>query len=216
MKIGIIFDLDGTLLDTLEDLADSVNYIMKSNGCPEHSIRAIRDMVGNGVRNLILQALPQEKKDMVDRILPDYREYYAAHSQDKTRPYTGILAAVEALAKEYPIAVASNKPDPMVKPLCREYFGDIYALGERPECPKKPAPDMVWQVMAQLGVEKCVFVGDSEVDVVTAANAKVPCLSVLWGFRDRDVLEAAGGKYFCQDPAELYDSIKEIIRKEGL
>ena len=214
MKTGIIFDLDGTLLDTLEDLAASVNYILKTNGCPEHSLMEIRAMVGNGVRNLILHALPQEKKALVDEILPHFRAYYGTHSQIKTRPYNGIPEALAKLMKEYPVAVASNKPDAMVKPLCQEHFGALYALGERAECPRKPAPDMVYAVMKELGVEKCVYVGDSEVDLETAANAGVPCLSVLWGFRDRDVLEAAGGKYFCEKPEELYDQIKSIIENE--
>ena len=214
MKTGVIFDLDGTLLDTLQDLADSVNYILKANGCQERSLMEIRAMVGNGVRNLILQALPQDKKELVDEILPDFRAYYGAHSQIKTCPYGGIAEALEAIRKEFPVAVASNKPDAMVKPLCRTHFGEIYALGERAERPRKPAPDMVYAVMKELGVEKCVYVGDSEVDLETAANAGVPCLSVLWGFRDRDVLEKAGGKYFCRKPEELYAQIKSIIENE--
>ena len=214
MKTGIIFDLDGTLLDTLEDLADSVNYILRENGCPERSLGEVRAMVGNGVRNLMLQALSPDKKGQVDEILPAFRAYYGTHSRIKTRPYPGIPEALEKLAKEYPMAVASNKPDAMVKPLCREHFGEIYALGERAECPRKPAPDMVYAVMKELGVERCVYVGDSEVDLETAANAGVPCLSVLWGFRDREVLEKAGGKYFCGDPGELYDRIKRIIENE--
>ena len=214
MKTGIIFDLDGTLLDTLQDLADSVNYILKVNGCEERSLMEIRAMVGNGVRNLMLQALPQEKKELVDEILPGFREYYGTHSQIKTCPYAGIPEALAEIRKKYPVAVASNKPDAMVKPLCREHFGEIYALGERPECPRKPAPDSVYAAMKELGVEKCIYVGDSEVDLKTAANAGVPCISVLWGFRDRDVLEKAGGKYFCEKPEQLYGQIKSIIENE--
>lgn len=214
MKTAILFDLDGTLLDTLEDLADAVNETLRHYDCPERTLTEIRAMVGNGVRNLILRALPEEKKPRVDEILPFFRGYYAAHSQDKTRPYEGISEALERLSQEYPLAVVSNKPDTMVKPLCREFFGDIHALGERPGCPRKPAPDMIRQVLADLGAEKCIYAGDSEVDILTAANVEAPCLSVLWGFRNRDVLEAAGGKYFCEKPAELYGAIKSIIENE--
>ena len=210
MKTGIIFDLDGTLLDTLEDLADAVNHTMHTYGYPEHSLQKVRSIVGTGVRNLVLLALPEEQKHRVDEILPFYRAYYNAHSQDKTCPYPGILEALKALSRKYAVAVVSNKPDSMVKPLCREFFGDIYALGEMPELPKKPAPDMLYKAMADIGVERCIYVGDSDVDIETACNAGVPCLSVLWGFRDRDVLEAAGGKYFCEDPKGLYDAIEAV------
>lgn len=215
MKTAVLFDLDGTLLDTLEDLADAVNETLRHYGCPERTLTEVRAMVGNGVRNLVLRALPEEKKPQVDEILPFFREYYAAHSQDKTRPYAGIPEVLDALAREYPLAVASNKPDSMVKALCREYFGDIYALGERPGFPRKPAPDMVRQVLSDLGADRCVYVGDSEVDVLTAANAGVPCLSVLWGFRDQDVLEATGAKYFCRQTSDLYRAIKNIIGIEN-
>ena len=210
MNIGVIFDLDGTLLDTLTDLADAVNETLRHYGCPEHSYRQIRAMVGNGVRNLILAALPEEKKGTVDAILPWFRSYYAAHSQEKTCPYPGILEALEQLRREFPVAVVSNKPDAVVKPLCREFFGDLYALGEAADLPRKPAPDMVFRAMEALGVEKCIYVGDSEVDIQTAANSGVPCLSVLWGFRDREVLEAAGANCFCRTPDRLPDCIRQI------
>ena len=214
MKTAILFDLDGTLLDTLADLADAVNETMRRYGCPEHSCRQIRAMVGNGVRNLILSALPEEKKAMVDEILPYFRTYYAAHTRDKTCPYPGIPETVEQLRREYPVAVVSNKPDAQVKSLCREFFGEIYALGERADCPRKPAPDMIRRAMEALGAERCVYVGDSEVDIKTAANAGVPCLSVLWGFRDREVLEAAGAAHFCAAPEQLQNCIRKIPLKE--
>ena len=129
----------------------------------------------------------------------------------KTRPYDGILEALAILRDKYPIAVVSNKPDAAVKALCAEVFPGIYALGEAPGCPRKPAPDMVRKACRVIGVETCVYVGDSEVDVATAKNAGVPCLSVLWGFRDRDEIEAAGGIHFCEKPAELTEKIEEII-----
>lgn len=210
MKTGVIFDLDGTLLDTLDDLADAVNHTMEVYGYPKHSLSYVRSIVGNGVRNLVMLALPEDQQHRTDEILPHYREYYNAHSQDKTRPYAGIVEALQALSRDYAVAVVSNKPDGMVKALCREFFGDIYALGEDPSLPRKPAPDMIYKAMRDMGVERCIYVGDSDVDIKTARNAGVPCLSVLWGFRDRDVLEQVGGKYFCEDPKQLAEAIEAI------
>ena len=215
MKTGIIFDLDGTLLDTLTDLADAVNHILRKYNCPERSVENVRRIVGNGVRNLVHNALPNDGRALDEEIIiADYREYYAAHSMDKTCPYDGIVEALAQLGKKYPLAVVSNKPDSQVKPLCKAFFGDIYVLGECEEIPRKPAPDMLLKAMTDMGVERCVYVGDSEVDVLTARNTGVPCLSVLWGFRDLEVLEAAGGKYFCSSPWELMEKIEEIIANE--
>ncbi len=214
MKVGILFDLDGTLLNTLEDLADAVNYILKQYGCPERSLEEVRQFVGNGALRLIQLALPGKENDPpAEEVLAAYQKYYRAHSQVKTRPYDGILEALEKISQRYPVAVVSNKPDAAVKPLCKDYFGDIYARGESNDCPRKPAPDMVLKAMAEIGVDACVYVGDSDVDVVTASNAGVPCLSVLWGFRDRDCIEAAGGKYFCDDPANMPKMLNQIVEE---
>ena len=109
------------------------------------------------------------------------------------------------------MAIVSNKPDSAVKPLCEQYFPGIYALGERSDCPRKPAPDMVFKAMADIGVETCIYVGDSEVDVETAKNAGVKCLSVLWGFRDKEMLEQAGGMYFCDEISRLVEKIEDLI-----
>ena len=215
MKVGILFDLDGTLLSTLEDLADAVNYVLKQYGCPERSLEEVRQFVGNGALRLIELALPGKENDPpVEEVLAAYQVYYRAHSQVKTRPYDGILEALEKISRRYPIAVVSNKPDGAVKPLCKDYFGDIYALGESSDCPRKPAPDMVFKAMAQIGVDACVYVGDSDVDVITAQNAGVPCLSVLWGFRDRDCIAAAGGRYFCDDPANMPQILDQIVEEQ--
>lgn len=212
MKVGILWDLDGTLLDSLEDLKDSVNHTLQQYGLPERTLEEIRYFVGNGAKRLIALALPGKADDPdVDAVLADYQVYYTAHSQIKTKPYDGVMAALEKLGKKYPIAVVSNKPDDAVKVLCSQYFPGVYAMGESSACPRKPAPDMVWQAMKALGVDACVYVGDSEVDVKTAANANVPCLSVLWGFRDRKTLEEAGGKYFCEDTGKLADALERII-----
>ena len=212
MKTGILFDLDGTLLDTLQDLTDAVNYTLRHYGCPERSLGQVREFVGNGARRLIELSLPGTPEDPeVDEALAFYQQYYAAHAQIKTAPYPGILEALEQLRREYPVAVVSNKPDRAVKLLCKDYFGDIYARGESSDCPRKPAPDMLLRTMAELGLERCIYVGDSDVDVLTAANAGMPCLSVTWGFRDEALLRQAGGTHFCRDPKELYDTICRMV-----
>jgi len=212
MKTGILFDLDGTLLSTLEDLTDAVNYTMGYYGCPEHTIEKVKTFVGYGAENLIRYALPGKETDpSVQEALKTYQAYYATHSRVKTRPYEGVLEALEAIRREYPVAVVSNKPDVATKPLCKEYFGDgIFALGESPACPRKPAPDMIFAGMKAIGVERCIYVGDSEVDVQTARNAGVPCLSVLWGFRERDYLRQQGATHFCAHPKDLLACIKEM------
>lgn len=201
MKTGLLFDLDGTLLDTLDDLMDSTNYILAQNGYPQRSRQEIRAFVGNGARNLLLKAAPAGAD--VDALLAQFQPYYAAHCQIKTKPYPGVEEAVAALREKYPIAIVSNKPDNAVKTLCAQLFPGISAVGERPDCPRKPAPDMVWRAMEELGVDRCIYIGDSEVDVLTAKNAGVPCVSVLWGFRDWEEIEAAGGSIFCERAEDL-------------
>lgn len=137
--------------------------------------------------------------------------YYSAHCQIKTKPYDGIPEALAALGERYPLAIVSNKPDAAVKTLCADIFPGIYARGESPDCPRKPAADMVYKAMASIGADTCIYVGDSDVDVLTANNAGVPCLSVLWGFRDRACMESVGAKHFCETPAQLVADIEEII-----
>lgn len=214
MKTGILFDLDGTLLSTLEDLTDAVNHSMRFHGCPERTMEEVRTFVGNGAPLLIERSLPGKDTDpTVEEALATYQAYYSLHAMDKTRPYDGILEALAELRKEFPIAVVSNKPDISTKPLCKAYFGeDIFALGQSANCPKKPAPDMVFQAMAAIGVDTCIYVGDSEVDVRTAKNAGVPCLSVLWGFRDKDYLIENGATNFCDDPKKLPAALKELMQ----
>ena len=213
MKTGILFDLDGTLLDTLQDLTDSVNHTLAHFGCPTRTQQEIRSYLGSGARNLIRQALPGKADDPdLDAALAVYQDWYDTHNRVKTAPYDGILEALAELGKAYPIGIVSNKPHRAVAPMCKEYFGeDIYALGEAPDCPRKPAPDMLYKGMAALGVEKCVYVGDSEVDVFTAKNAGMPCLTVLWGFRDEDFLIENGAEHFCRDPKTLAKTLKELI-----
>ena len=213
MKTGIIFDLDGTLLDTLEDLLDATNYALGQFGFPGRTLPELRKFVGNGAQNQIRLSLPEETdSEWVSRVLAVYKPYYTAHCQVKTVPYEGILPQLTLLAGKYPLAIVSNKPDLAVKALCAEYFPGIFALGEAPECPRKPAPDMVYRAMAQIGVETCVYVGDSEVDVLTARNAGIPCLSVLWGFRDKGDLEKAGADHFCEKTSDLAEKIEQLCR----
>ena len=209
MNVGILWDLDGTLLDTLEDLKDGVNYALAQFGLEPRTLEEIRQFVGNGAGVLIHRAVDGRADEQA--VLETFRNYYNAHCQIKTGPYEGIGEALARLGEKYPMAIVSNKPDSAVKPLCAQYFPGIYALGERADCPRKPAPDMVFKAMADIGVESCVYVGDSEVDVATAKNAGVKCLSVLWGFRDRDVIEQAGGMYFCEETSQLVKKIEDLI-----
>ena len=214
--LGLIFDLDGTLLNTLEDLTDATNYALAQFGCPARTLEEIRRVVGNGARNQICKSLPGKADDPdPEQVLAVYKEYYNAHCQIKTRPYDGVLETLEKLAGKYPVAIVSNKPDTAVKPLCAAHFPGVYALGETPDCPRKPAPDMVYKAMKDLQVDGCIYVGDSEVDIATAKNAGVPCLSVLWGFRDREVLEAAGGIHFCEIPGDMPAVIQAMEEAYG-
>jgi len=208
---GLLFDLDGTLLDTLEDLLDATNYALAQFGFPARTLPELRKVVGNGAANQIRKSLPQGvPEETVQQVLAVYKPYYTDHCQNKTRPYAGIEAALKTLAEHYPIAIVSNKPDSAVKALCAAYFPGIYALGESADCPRKPAPDMVYKAMAAIGVERCIYIGDSEVDVLTANNAAVPCLSVLWGFRDAQELECAGARWFCEAPGQILEKIEEM------
>lgn len=211
METGILFDLDGTLLDTLEDLLDATNYALTSCGYPPRTLAQLRRFVGNGAANQIRLALPERASQAeIDHVLAVYKPYYTAHCQHKTQPYPGIPQVLAQLGQRYPIAIVSNKPDGAVKALCRQYFPGIFALGETPDCPRKPAPDMVHRAMDAIGVQQAIYVGDSEVDVDTAKNAGLPCLSVLWGFRDREDLEQAGAQYFCQTVSQLPDCLAQI------
>lgn len=206
-----IFDLDGTLLDTLTDLAASCNYALRTHGMPEHSVDDVRRFVGNGVRKLMERAIPNgvDNPDF-EATFATFREHYMQHSLDTTHPYSGIpevLAELKACGCR--LAVVSNKMMAATVELCRHFFPDTIevAIGEHEAegIRKKPAPDTVFAALKELGVEKdgAVYVGDSDVDVQTAANSGLPCISVLWGFRDRDFLIQHGAKTFISVPSEL-------------
>jgi len=212
---GILFDLDGTLLNTLEDLADATNYALGQFGYPPRTLEQVRRAIGNGAANQIRKSLPEgTPEEMVQQVLEVYKPYYTAHCQIKTRPYEGVPEALEILKRKYPVAIVSNKPDSAVKALCADCFPGLYALGETPDCPRKPAADMVYKAMQAIGADNCIYVGDSEVDVLTAKNAGVPCLCVLWGFRDKEDLTAAGGVHFCETTGALVQRIEELIHGE--
>lgn len=208
---GLLFDLDGTLLDTLEDLLDATNFALGQHGFPRRTLEELRRVVGNGAANQIRKSLPQGTPEAsVQQVLETYKPYYTAHCQNKTKPYPGILEALADLKERFPIAIVSNKPDAAVKELCRDHFPGIYALGESTDCPRKPAADMVYKAMKAIGAERCIFIGDSEVDILTAQNAGVPCLSVTWGFRDREQLVEAGGTVFCENTEKIVEVIEEM------
>lgn len=211
MKTAILFDLDGTLLDTLGDLHAAVNHVLLQFGYPTRSIEEVCRFVGNGAARLIRLAVPEGADP--EPVLTAFQSYYAAHCDILTKPYDGIPQALAILAEKYPLAVVSNKPDRAVKELAKIYFPGLYARGESADCPRKPAPDMVHKAMAAIGVGRCVYVGDSDVDIVTARNAGMPCLSVTWGFRGEEELRAAGGRYFCHDPKNLPAEIEKILKE---
>ena len=206
-----IFDLDGTLLDTLGDLAAAVNYALRRHGFPEHSIDDVRSFVGNGVRVLMQRAVPDgEANPLFEDVLAAFRSYYLEHSLDTTRPYDGIPELLAELRRRgCRTAVVSNKFDAATKELCRYFFADTIevAVGEHEAegIRKKPAPDTVEEALRQLGVTKegAVYVGDSDVDILTARNAGLPCVSVLWGFRTREFLQAHGATTFITSPLQL-------------
>ena len=205
-----IFDLDGTLLDTLQDLAASVNYALRQHAMPEHSIDDIRRFVGNGVRKLMERAVPDGAQNpLFESAFAMFRQYYMQHSLDTTRPYDGIPEMLDELKRRgCLIAVVSNKMMAATQELIAHFFPQIeVAIGEHEAegIRKKPAPDTVREALRQLGVttKNAVYVGDSDVDIETAYNSGLPCISVLWGFRDRDFLLSHGATTLISCPEEL-------------
>ncbi len=205
-----IFDLDGTLLDTLQDLAASVNYALRQHVMPEHSIDDIRRFVGNGVRKLMERAVPDGAQNpLFESAFATFRQYYMQHSLDTTRPYDGIPEMLDELKRRgCRMAVVSNKMMAATQELIAHFFPQIeVAIGEHEAegIRKKPAPDTVREALRQLGVTKknAVYVGDSDVDIETAYNSGLPCISVLWGFRDQDFLLSHGATTLISRPEEL-------------
>jgi phosphoglycolate phosphatase len=211
MYTTYIFDLDGTLLDTLDDLAASVNYALRTHGMPAHSTDDVRRFLGNGVRKLMERAVPDGADNpLFEEAFATFRQHYMTHSLDTSRPYKGVPETLAALkARGCRLAVVSNKMMAATQSLCSHFFPDTIevAIGEHEAegIRKKPAPDTVIAALDALGVgkERAVYVGDSDVDIQTAANAGLPCISVLWGFRDKDFLIQHGAKTFISAPHEL-------------
>ena len=211
MKTAILFDLDGTLLDTLGDLHAAVNHVLAEFDYPTRTIEEVCRFVGNGAAQLMRLAVPEGKR--WEPVLAAFQTWYAAHCDILTKPYDGIPEALAILGQQYPLAVVSNKPDRAVKELAKIYFPTLYARGESADCPRKPAPDMVKKAMEALGAEMCIYIGDSDVDIATAKNAGVPCISVTWGFRSETELRAAGAEYFCHTPADLPQIVETILKR---
>lgn len=213
---AVIWDLDGTLLDTLDDLAASTNAALMQQGLPIRTKEEVRAFVGNGVRNLMIRAVPGgEEHPAFEAVLAGFVAHYGVHSRDNTKPYDGIEALLDALTgMGVKHAIVSNKIDFAVKELSQIYFGERMqvAVGDDPSRKKKPAPDSVWEAMRQLGVtaEETVYVGDSDVDVFTARNAGIPCAAVCWGFRSVQCLQEAGAEHIAHTPAELMEIIKAL------
>lgn len=212
---AVLFDMDGTLLDTLEDLCDSTNHALAQMGYPLRGIEEIRRFIGNGAEKQIRRAVPEGTSEgKIMETLAAFRAYYQDHCQIKTKVYDGLLDVLSELKeKGVKMAVVSNKPDAAVKKLSREYFGDRldYAIGPSDGVRCKPYPDMAGEALKALGVEKkdAVFVGDSEVDVQTGLNAGLDVIAVSWGFRSREVVIEAGAKMIADDASELEKLILE-------
>lgn len=202
----VIFDLDGTLLNTLDDLADAVNYALRRMGMPERTLAEVRSFVGNGVRRLMELSVPGGFANPdFEETFAVFKEYYGEHCNDKTRAYDGVVELLRELKEEgYALAIVSNKLDSAVKALSEIYFEGIVpvAIGEKEGVAKKPAPDTVYAALKELHMpaERAVYVGDSDVDIMTAKNSGLPCISVLWGFRDRKFLEEHGAVRFAETP----------------
>lgn len=215
MKKAVIFDLDGTLLNTLDDLADSTNYALSRFGYPTRTIDEVRQFVGNGVAKLIERAIPEGKNNPnFEKCLAIFKENYAQNMYNKTTPYNGIIEMLSNLkSKGIKIAVVSNKFDLAVKELCKKYFEGFidFAAGENEAqgIKKKPAPDTVISVLNEFNFasEDAVYVGDSDVDIMTAKNSKMPCISVTWGFRDEKFLLENGATILINAPSEIYNHL---------
>lgn len=205
----IIFDMDGTVLNTLEDLTVSMNYVLDRFNMPGHRLEEYRLFFGNGVKEALRLSLPEgASADIIDEMMVVFKEHYDAHCLDRTRPYDGIVDVMRQLKeKGYRLAIVSNKIDSAVKELNDRFFADYVdtALGEKTGINRKPAPDMVYAALKEMGStkEESIYIGDSEVDLMTARNSELPCISVLWGFRDKKYLIEQGADCFADRPEDI-------------
>ena len=208
-----IFDLDGTLLSSLDDLAASTNYALRWAGMPERTLEEVRMFVGNGVKLLMERAIPDgQQNPRFEEVYAKFREHYLKHNLDRTRPYDGVLELLAELKQRgKKLAIVSNKFYAATQDLAHHFFADTIevAIGERVNIRKKPAPDTVLEALRQLGASKdgAVYIGDSDVDVMTAKNSGLPCISVLWGFRDKEFLIEHGATLFVETPHDILSKL---------
>ncbi len=216
MPKTILFDLDGTLLDSLNDLWASVNHSLAQNNMSVRSKEEIRQFLGNGARQLISLSMPPGYSDKeFSQVYNEFKTYYSLHSSDKTKPYDGIMPMLEQLKQlGVKTGIVSNKPDTAVQKLYRRFFSNSIdmAIGEQEGITRKPSPDMIFKALSILGsdVSQSIYVGDSEVDIATANNSGIKCISVSWGFRGRSYLENEGASTIVDDPTELINLLKDI------
>lgn len=213
-----IFDLDGTLLNTLNDLADSCNYILEKNHLPIHALDSYKNFVGNGMTQLIERALPSELKsdlEVIEKIKDEFIEYYTKHSSIKTTPYEGVIEMLKSLSSiNIKLAVASNKFMEGAQALVNKYFSEIKfssVFGQRTNVPMKPNPQIVYDIMNELGLtnkEEIIYVGDTGTDMQTAVNAGITSIGVLWGFRSEEELKKYGAEYTVKRPEEILRLVK--------
>lgn len=204
-----IFDMDGTILDTLEDLTDSLNVSLNAFSMPERTLDEVRSFVGNGIHNLIEKAVPEHTtSEEIEKVFEFFMPYYQKNCANKTKPYDGIVEVIQSLRQRgIKTAVVSNKADNAVQELCKQYFSDLFdfAIGEKPGNRKKPAPDAVLETLNTLGFskEETVYIGDSEVDLATAKNSQLDCIAATWGFRSTELLKEQGATVFAHRPEDL-------------
>ena len=212
----IVFDCDGTLLDTLTDLRNAVNYVLRAHDLPERSVPEVKAALGNGIAHLMRQSLPDSISEAeFNTYLDEFKAYYGEHLQDYTAPYPGMLDVLDTLrAKGYKLAIVSNKIQEGITPLNKEYFGHRLpvAIGERPGLQRKPAPDMVLQALKELDStqSESIYIGDSEVDVATAKNSGLLCIGVTWGFRDEQLHKDLGDKHIARKSEDIVTIIEAL------
>lgn len=210
---AVLFDMDGTVSDTLGNITQAVNYVLDRFGMPGYQAQELKPMLGWGARTLLSRAVPEgTTQEELDRVVECYLPYYAAHAGDNSPPYEGIVPLFRRLKDQgVLVAIISNKPDPAVQPVVSAYFAGLVdlAVGEKPGIQRKPAPDMLENAARELGVrlDRCVYVGDTEVDIQTAGHAGIPCVAVTWGFRSREQLVQAGAETIVDTPQELGDRL---------
>lgn len=209
MKKLVVFDMDGTILNTLDDLKDTLNYALGQYHFPARTLEETRAFVGNGIHKLIERAVPEgTDAQTVEKVFNTFLEYYQIHCMDQTRPYPGIVSLLQSLKEAGLLtAVVSNKADAAVQELCERFFPGLFdfAVGEHEGVQKKPAPDMVQLALRTLGTQAsdAVYVGDSDVDLATAKNSGLDSIIVTWGFRDREFLESQGADVFADTPEKV-------------